>query len=388
MCSLDPGEVMLATRIRWIERMCGAAIIAHRCRRKIKRLSRNLPIVEAPGLKADISRRFNGYSCDLWHKAYAAASGRSCIDYVPEDIFYNIFLDRLNPRNRRVMFRDKNYLDRMNWSCLPDTIFRVINGRLFDKSYQMIDVEGALALVRGLGLSEVVVKPARGTSGGHGVTFFDLAALTAFLQTNQKHHSDWIIQRPVIQHEVMSALHPSSVNTMRIVTIRTSAEVSVVQVFLRIGIGRSRVDNLSSGNIAVGVEDDGRLRKPGYDFALRRCPTHPDHGYAFDSFVIPSFQEARQACIGLHKGIPDVDLISWDVAIDHRGAPVVIELNVGRQDANISQICNGPVFSPFIDAVLARHEWFVIPGIGAIDRQADVAPDFGALMNSVEAPAA
>lgn len=379
---------MLAAKVRWVERMCGAAIIAHRCRRKIRHLSRKLPIVAAPGLKADIRKRFKGYSCDFWHKAYAAASGRSCIDYVPEDIFYNIFLDRLNPRSRRVLFRDKNFLDRMNWPCLPQTIFRIINGRLFDESYQMIDTETALALMRSSGLSEFVVKPARGTSGGHGVAFLDLTALTAFVPANLKRHSDWIIQRPVIQHEVMSELHSSSVNTMRIVTIRTGAEVSVVQVFLRIGVGRSRVDNLSSGNIAVGVEEDGRLREVGYDFALQRCSTHPQHGYAFDSFVIPSFETARQICIGLHKGVPDLDLISWDVAIDDRAVPVVIELNVGRQDANISQICNGPVFSPFVDAVLARHEWFVIPGIGAIDRQADVAPDVSALMNSAQVPVA
>ena len=379
---------MLAMKIRWVERMCGAAIIAHRCRRKIKRLSRKLPIVEMPGLKADIAKRFNGYSCDLWHKAYAAASGRSSVDYVPEDIFYNVFMDRLNPRNRRVPFQDKNYLDRMNWPCLPETVFRIVNGRLFDKSYQMIDVDTALALVRSTGLSEFVVKPTRGTSGGHGVAFLDLAALTAFIPANLKRHSDWIIQRPVIQHEVMSELHSSSVNTMRILTIRTSAQVSVVQAFLRIGIGRSRVDNLTSGNIAVGIEEDGRLKKVGYDLALRRCSTHPDHGYAFDRFVIPSLEAARQTCIGLHQGIPELDLISWDVAIDHRGVPVVIELNVGRQDANLSQICSGPVFGPFVDAVLARHEWFVIPGIGAIDRQADIAPDAGTLMNSVEMPVA
>jgi Sugar-transfer associated ATP-grasp len=379
---------MLATKIRWVERMCGAAIIAHRCRRKIKRLSRNLPIVEIPGLKADIVMRYSGYSCDLWHKAYAAASGRSCVDYVPEDIFYNVFQDRLNPRNRRIMFRDKNYFDRMNWQSLPRTIFRIINGRLFDQSYQMIDTETALAAARTTGSAEFVVKPARGTSGGHGVAFLDLAALTAFVAAHLKRHSDWIIQQPIIQHEVMSELHPSSVNTMRVVTIRMGAELSVVQVFLRLGVGRSRVDNLSSGNIAVGVDADGRLRKSGYDFGLRRYTAHPDHGYAFDSFVIPSFEEARQTCIALHKGIPDLDLISWDVAIDHRGVPVVIELNVGRQDANLSQICNGPVFGPYVDAVLARHEWLVIPGIGAIDRQADIAPEAGSLVHPVEATAA
>ena len=45
---------------------------------------------------------------------------------------------------------DKNYYDRLGWSCLPQTIFRIINGRLFDKSYpyRMIDADTALALAR------------------------------------------------------------------------------------------------------------------------------------------------------------------------------------------------------------------------------------------------
>jgi hypothetical protein len=366
---------MLATKIRWMERMCGAAIIARRCRQKIRRLSRNLPIAEVPCFKAAVRERFAGYSCDLWHRAYTAASGRPSPDYVPEDIFYNVFLDRLNPRNRRVFFRDKNVLDRMGWASLPTTIFRVINGRLFDQSYRLIDTEAALSLARDADLAEFVVKPARGTSGGYGVTFLDLPNLATFIQANLKRHSDWIIQRPIIQHQVMAELHPSSVNTMRIVTIRAGAEISVVQVFLRVGMGRSRVDNLSSGNIAVGVEEDGRLRKYAYDFSLRRYATHPEHGYAFDAFAIPSFEAARRTCIAMHENVPDLDLISWDVAIDRGGTPVVIELNVGRQDANLSQICNGPVFSPYVDAVLARHKWFVMPGIGAMDRQADLAPE-------------
>ena len=367
---------MLATRIRWAERMVGAMIIARRCRKKIKRLSRHLPVAEQPGLKAAVSKRFNGYSCDLWHKAYAAVSGRSSVDYVPEDIFYNIFETRLNPRDRREPYKDKNFFDRLGWPCLPQTIFRIINGRLFDSSYQMIDAETALALAQETGLSEFVVKPARESGSGSQVTFQDFSGLKSFLPKNLSRHSDWIIQHPIRQHEVMAGLNASSVNTMRIVTIRMGPEVSVVSAFAKIGTKGKRVDNVSAGNVAIGIEQDGRLKKYGYDFALKRHAMHPEHGYSFDSFVIPSFAAAQQTCISLHRRIPDLDLLSWDTAIDHRGTPVVIEVNIRRQDANITQICNGPVFNPYIDEVLARHKWITLPGIGAIDRQADMAPEF------------
>lgn len=367
---------MLATKIRWIERMVGSAIIARRCRKKIMRISKGLPIVDDPGIKASVRRRFSGYSCDLWHKAYIAASGRPSVDYVPEDLFYNVFESRLNPRHRRETYRDKNYYDRLSWSCLPRTIFRIIDGRLFDKSYRLIDTDTALALARETELSEFVVKPARESGGGSRVTFLDFAALAAFLPPNMKRHSDWIVQQPIVQHELMARLNASSVNTIRIVTIRMGSEVSVVSSFARFGVSGSRVDNLTAGNVAVGVEADGHLRKEGYDIRFRRVTAHPSQGVAFDSFVIPSFAAAQQTCIGLHQSIPDLDLLSWDIAIDDQGMPVVIEFNIGRQDISIAQVCNGPVLNPYIDAVLARHKWFVIPGIGAIDRQADMAPEY------------
>jgi hypothetical protein len=370
---------MWETNIRWAERVLGAAILARRYRQKIKSVSRQLPVVDEPGLEAAVSKRFDGYSCDLWHKVYAAASGRRSIDYLPEDLFYNVFESRLNPRHRKEPYKDKNYYDRLNWPCLPQTIFRIVNGRLVDRSYRMIDVDTALRLARETELPEFVAKPARQTGGGFQVAFLDLAALVAFIPANMKPHSDWIFQHLIRQHEVMARLNASSVNTLRIITIRMSAEVSVVSSFIRIGTKGKRVDNLSAGgNIAVGVEADGKLSKFGYDDNLQRSTVHPDHGYAFDSFTIPSFAAARQACIRLHATVPDLDLLSWDVAIDDLGMPVVIEVNIRRQDINTTQVCSGPVLNPYIDAVLARHKWLMIPGVGAIDCRIEVAPDLAA----------
>lgn len=365
---------MLANRVRRVERLLGALIIAHRCRRKIRTLSRHLPIVRQPELRRAVSERFHGYGCDLWHKAYAAASGVSSVDYMPEDLFYNVFENRLNPPQRKEAYKDKNHYDRLGWTCLPETIFRVINGRLFDPSYQMIDATTALKLAYETGLAEFVVKPARETGGGSKVMFSDFDTLMRFVPEQSGNGADWIIQCPVVQHEVMAELHPSSVNTIRIMTIRMDAEISVVSAFVRIGAGKARVDNLTpGGGLGAGIAPDGRIRNCGYNTKLQRLTRHPNHDYQLDQFVIPSFAEAQRACIALHATIPELDLISWDVAIDHRGRPTVLEFNVRRQDINLSQVCNGPVLSPYIDAVLERRGWHMIAGVGAIDEQPELA---------------
>jgi hypothetical protein len=149
----------------------------------------------------------------------------------------------------------------------------------------------------------------------------------------------------------------------------------VISGFAKIGTRGARVDNVSAGNIAVGIAEGGRLREQGCDFAFQLSAAHPDHGYCYADVVIPSYDAVRETCIRLHRHVPDLDLLSWDVAIRSDGAPVVIEVNIRRQDVNLTQICNGPVFSPYVDPVLARHKWLEIPGIGAIDAQADLAPE-------------
>jgi hypothetical protein len=355
--------------------MVGSLIIARRCRRKIQRLSKRFPIKDQPRLAAALRKRFTGYSYDLWHRTYAAVTGYASVDYVPEDMFYNVFETRLNPRHRREPYKDKNFFDRLGWDCLPRTVFRIISGRLFDPSYEMIEIGEAIALARDAGLAEYVVKPARDSGSGSRVTFLDLERLAAFVQANLTPESDWIVQCPIEQHPVMAALNSSSANSLRVVTVRLGAEVSVISAFLKIGTEGVRVDNVSAGSIAVGIHEDGRLRDNGYDFHFRASTTHPDHGYSYKGAVIPSFDKLRQTCVRLHEHVPDLDLLSWDVAIDTNAEPVVIEVNIHRQDVNITQICNGPVFSPYIDTVLARHPWMVVPGIGAIDRRADLAPE-------------
>ncbi len=115
------------------------------------------------------------------------------------------------------------------------------------------------------------------------------------------------------------------------------------------------------------MQGDGRLRKYGYNLRYKRFTKHPDYGYKVEGFELPSFDAAQRTCISLHQTIPELDLISWDVAIGHDGHPIVLEFNVRRPDIGHSQVCNGPVLTPYIDAVLARRKWHMIPGIGAID---------------------
>ena len=137
---------------------------------------------------------------------------------------------------------------------------------------------------------------------------------------------------------------------------------------MKIGAGTSRVDNLTPGKgIGVGVQGDGRLRKYGYNLRYKRFTKHPDYGYEVEGFELPSFDDAQRTCIALHQTIPELDLISWDVAIDHDGHPDRAGIQCPPAGYRSQPGLQRTVLTPYIDAVLARRKWHMIPGIGAID---------------------
>lgn len=160
----------------------------------------------------------------------------------------------------------------------------------------------------------------------------------------------YIVQRTIEQHPIMAALHPQSLNTIRLVTIRDvkSGRIELFPSILRIGVGDSNVDNTSQGGIAVGINlETGELMKYGFykpKFG-GKVEVHPDSHITFSSFRIPHIKEAEQKAILLHSMLPGIHSIGWDIAIGLDG-PVFVEGN-DNWEITGPQTCNGPLKSRF-----------------------------------------
>ena len=74
---------------------------------------------------------------------------------------------------------------------------------------------------------EVFIKVASDSYGGHGVRYLSDEDITAetFFRTIGELNGDLVVQECVRQHHVLSALNPSSVNTIRIFSLLTEGEV-------------------------------------------------------------------------------------------------------------------------------------------------------------------
>lgn len=137
-----------------------------------------------------------------------------------------------------------------------------------------------------------------------------------------------VLQVPIVQHAAMAALHPGSVNTLRVITVRDGREPRPFsRPLLRAGFGGSLVDNGNAGGLQAFV-DPATGRVTGDAIMLRggTLARHPDTGVPFDGFAIPHFARAVELAVRLHRDLPGLHSVGWDLAIT-AGGPVVVEGN-------------------------------------------------------------
>jgi hypothetical protein len=139
----------------------------------------------------------------------------------------------------------------------------------------------------------------------------------------------FLIQERIIQHKDMDILNPSCINTLRVVTIKTGIKTHLYQVYLRIGINNSFVDNSLSGNIMIGIDKTtGKLMEHAIttDYNNYKITCHPQTKTVFKDFQIPFFQESLEMAKSLHTLFQQFFIIGWDIGITPEG-PIVIEGN-------------------------------------------------------------
>lgn len=160
---------------------------------------------------------------------------------------------------------------------------------------------------------------------------------------------DFLIQRCITQHPLQSKLHSTSINSLRMVTVRSLKDnkIYVLPSILRIGTNGSIVDNTSQGGVAVGFNHEtGQLNEYGLQkpqFGLR-LNIHPNSGIRFSNYTIPFIKEAVEQAKYFHSFM-DLHSIGWDIAIGESG-PIFIEGN-DNWEINGPQSCNHGLVKEF-----------------------------------------
>ncbi len=143
-------------------------------------------------------------------------------------------------------------------------------------------------------------------------------------------YSGAIVEEFIVQDERMAALHPSSVNTVRITTVRLDDRTVIFHPNLRIGRGDAVVDNAGAGGILAPVDPEtGRVIVAG-DKKGAFYKTHPDTGVRLEGFEVPCWREAVETVCNLAQVVPSNRYAGWDLALSQSGW-VLVEANARGQ---------------------------------------------------------
>lgn len=172
----------------------------------------------------------------------------------------------------------------------------------------------------------VVVKPSLGARG-IGVEFIDTTNREPQeLYKALLHNGQDVMEEAIIQHNALQRLYPSSVNTIRVVTVRTGSQVDIIGTDIKFGINGNRVDNLNAGGIAAPIDPETGIVTRGATLSAVWSPRyelHPDTHEAILGFQVPFWDSvlelARQAALV----IPQVRTVGWDIAVTATGAILV-----------------------------------------------------------------
>lgn len=293
-----------------------------------------------------------------WVRYYAAKNGQFDPRYIPNDLYYTKIDQHFNSRKLGYGFNDKNYYSKIFAGIKqPEVVVRKINSLIFDENYCQISIEEAKEKI--LKNKEVICKPSQESGSGRGIIFFDnknIDAIESFL--SDKNCDDYVVQKLLEQHCELDKVHKGSINCIRITSILFENGVHILSSVLRMGFGNSKVDNATAKDnagydgMSCGIDENGCLKKYAHGYSTgKACDKHPD-GLVFEGFQIPSFDKAIELVKTAHPLIGHFRLVSWDIAIDKNGDPVLIEANMRKGSINFHQFNNGPLFGNLTERVL------------------------------------
>lgn len=171
-----------------------------------------------------------------------------------------------------------------------------------------------------------IAKPSFG-SCGNGVRKIDSSAADIALRevfAELLCGGETVLEEPIAQSEALACFHPSSVNTVRIVTFCGAEGVRLLWAFLKTGRNGSLTDNGAAGGIMAGIDIAGGIvTTDGVDEDGCRFTSHPDTGKLFAGSAVPDWENLKSLCLSAASLEPKVRMVGWDAAHTENGWVIV-----------------------------------------------------------------
>lgn len=312
----------------------------------------------------DFYRQFGFNVSTDWHNYYTYMTGLFSEKYIPADLMYTVIVPYLNYMPFELAYQDKN-----NYETILPNVKKP--STIAQRKHGFYEVGGVISGKKEVlevcnNMKEAIIKPTINSCQGRGVQLFttengklnDGTSIEDFLDG---YGEDYIIQERVRQHPFLNSLNESSLNTMRILTLRVGNEVKILCTAIRVGGKGSITDNGYGGGFCTGIDEKGQLKPHGYRLTTGEHIEQLQNGIKLEGLVIPHYEKVIAKAKELALTLPYLRIIGWDFTIDKNNEPVFIEMNT-LPGIYIMQLCGGPVFGDMTEDLLrsvktVRHQF-------------------------------
>ncbi len=275
-----------------------------------------------------------------WLYVYAAVAGEFREGWVPEN-FYEFFVfehacgpyfptAELNPLSA-LIFRSDSFPSLAGYA----------NGAFFDAGFAFVPPEEVADIL--FQENEKVVFKLDGSGQGRGVFVFTRAS---FDPGEVRRLGNGVFQGFIRQHEFFDQFASDAVATIRITTCMDDrGAVTPRASNLRLGGGsETHVISTTQTRIPISLAD-GALRDVGYTPRWIEVEAHPASGVRFSGKTVPSFRSCLDLAVEMHRKVPFVRCVGWDLAVERTGRPRIMEWNIGYNGIAFAEATEGPCFA-------------------------------------------
>lgn len=165
-----------------------------------------------------------------------------------------------------------------------------------------------------------------------------------------------LIERRVFNVGQTAKIHPHSLNTFRIIAIRSKDGKWHIPVnTIKFGSGEAGVDNITAGGIMVLLDEQGEAVQALSDRFTREITHHPYSGLPLTGFKPEGFREVIDLSLRSSRKLAMFGTIGWDIAYTADG-PMIIEANT-LWGTNY-QLFFGPVVRGELAGGLKKHRFY------------------------------
>ena len=173
-------------------------------------------------------------------------------------------------------------------------------------------------------------------SGGNGIGVYN--SESEFKSLDDLKNKHFILEELIDQYDDLAEFNPSSVNTLRLVTIVHGDKVKLMNAVFRTGNGEGCTDNFHHYGLAALIDcKTGLVVTPAVDKKNNKFYIHPLSRKQIIGYKIPLWDEIVNTVKKAALIRPNVRYVGWDVSLDKVGNVCIIEGNCAS-DPDIIQM--------------------------------------------------